>query len=168
MRVVHNDGELTTVSVRDSGDFRQGAIPQAFHSPETSSSCEVPPVSHDWAWLLKAAQAEVRGTIDSLPPDLRPHAVRLPVVFERRPGDELMEDGLDPDLLGLFVGDALDVGHTEAEPLPAQILLFLENLWDVAEADEEIYRDEVQITYIHELGHYLGLDENELEARGLL
>ena len=28
--------------------------------------------------------------------------------------------------------------------------------------------EEVRITYIHEFGHYLGLDESELEARGLL
>ena len=28
--------------------------------------------------------------------------------------------------------------------------------------------EEVRITYIHEFGHYLGLDESELESRGLL
>ena len=28
--------------------------------------------------------------------------------------------------------------------------------------------EEVRITYIHEFGHYLGLGESELEARGLL
>ena len=39
--------------------------------------------------------------------------------------------------------------------------------WEMAahwlEEDEE-----VRITYIHEFGHYLGLDESELESRGLL
>ena len=28
--------------------------------------------------------------------------------------------------------------------------------------------EEMRITYIHEFGHYLGLDESELESRGLL
>ena len=28
--------------------------------------------------------------------------------------------------------------------------------------------EEMRITYIHEFGHYLGLSESELEARGLL
>jgi predicted Zn-dependent protease with MMP-like domain len=130
--------------------------------------CEEPPVSRDWSWLLKTAQAEIHDTVRALPPDLRRQAGRLPVTFERRPGNALVDDGLDPDLLGLFVGDALDVGDTEASPLPPQILLFLENLWEFSEADEEIFREEVHITYIHELGHYLGLDENELEERGLL
>jgi len=35
--------------------------------------------------------------------------------------------------------------------LPAQILLFLENIWDYAEDDETTYRDEVRVTYLHEL-----------------
>ena len=52
--------------------------------------------------------------------------------------------------------------------MPPQIILFLENLWDFAAGDEEVYLDEVHVTYIHELGHYLGLNEEELDARGLL
>ena len=28
------------------------------------------------------------------------------------------------------------------------------------------FREEVRITYLHELGHYLGLEEDEIEARG--
>jgi predicted Zn-dependent protease with MMP-like domain len=31
----------------------------------------------------------------------------------------------------------------------------------------EVFRDEVRLTYLHELGHYLGWDEDELAARGL-
>jgi len=45
--------------------------------------------------------------------------------------------------------------------------LFLENLWDLAGGEEKKFRDEVQTTYLHELGHYLGLDEDELTKRGL-
>ncbi len=33
--------------------------------------------------------------------------------------------------------------------------------------DEQVYRAEVRTTYLHELGHYLGLDEDELTQRGL-
>jgi predicted Zn-dependent protease with MMP-like domain len=51
--------------------------------------------------------------------------------------------------------------------LPPQILLFLENIWDYAGGDTGLYRDEVRITYYHELGHYLGWDEDELSRRGL-
>ena len=57
--------------------------------------------------------------------------------------------------------------RTRGSSLPPQIILFLENLWDFAEGDEEIFRDEVHTTFLHELGHYLGLDEDELTERGL-
>ena len=33
--------------------------------------------------------------------------------------------------------------------------------------DEADYKEEVRITYFHELGHYLGLEEDDLEERGL-
>lgn len=103
-----------------------------------------------------------------MPGDLRPHAESLPISYQAVPSNELVNDGLDASLLGLFIGDGIDVPHSECGPLPRQIILFLENLWDFAEGDETIFRDEVHVTYLHEFGHYLGLDESDLEARGLL
>jgi predicted Zn-dependent protease with MMP-like domain len=46
-------------------------------------------------------------------------------------------------------------------------MLFLDEIWDEADGDEAVYRDEVRRTYLHELGHYLGLDEDGLAERGL-
>ncbi|MBL9140125.1 MAG: metallopeptidase family protein, partial [Verrucomicrobiales bacterium] len=107
-----------------------------------------------WQDLLAAAKQEVEETLASLPAELRASAAQVPVIYERRPNQALVKDGLDPDLLGLFVGDArAEDGHHSA--LPSQILLFLENLWEFSEEDEEIFLDEVQTTYLHELGHYL-------------
>ncbi|MFA6544460.1 MAG: metallopeptidase family protein [Limisphaerales bacterium] len=125
-------------------------------------------MADNWSRLLSLAQEEVRATLDELPPELRARALPLPVVYERVPGGELLADGIEPDTLGLFVGEAFPDGEGGPSPLPPQIILFLENLRDFAEGDEEVYLDEVHITYIHELGHYLGLNEEELEERGLL
>ena len=75
------------------------------------------------------------------------------------------DDGQEGDLLGLFIGPEL--AHEGDEPMPPQIILFLENLWDEAEGNERTFRKEVRITYLHELGHYLGLDEDDLFERGL-
>ncbi|MFM7100141.1 MAG: metallopeptidase family protein [Verrucomicrobiota bacterium] len=118
--------------------------------------------------LHHLARTEVDTTIQRLPPDLRLHAQRLPVALEPWPNETLVQEGWDPDLLGMFVGDSLGVPEHERQPLPAQILLFVENLWDYAGEDEDTYREEVRVTYLHELGHFLGLDEDDLDRRGLL
>jgi predicted Zn-dependent protease with MMP-like domain len=120
-----------------------------------------------WLRLLELAQAEVEATLRELPRPLQAPARKLPVVYEPRPNRALVEDGLDPDILGLFIGEPHSHEEDGRGGLPPQIILFLENLWDFAEADEEIYCDEVHTTFMHELGHYLGLDEDDLEERGL-
>jgi predicted Zn-dependent protease with MMP-like domain len=124
-------------------------------------------MSPGWPRLLQLAQAEVAATLDELPPDLQPAARALPVLYQPRPGPELTEDGLAPDTLGLFVGEPRAHAEDGLGGLPPEIILFLENLWDFAEGDEETFVDEVHTTFLHELGHYLGLDEDDLEERGL-
>ena len=111
------------------------------------------------------ALAEVEATLAALPQPLRERAEKLPVTFEHQPNTGLQADGIEPDTLGLFVGpEFADEGQI---PLPPQIILFLENLWNFSECDEEIFRDEIRTTFLHELGHYLGLNEDELTERGL-
>ena len=119
-------------------------------------------------WLIRTADEEVRNTIQSLPEELRRHACDVTVIYEAAPGQALLDEGWEPDLLGMFSGNPLGAPMEAQFPAPPQILLFHENLWGMAEGDEEVYREEVRITYLHELGHYLGLDEDELDERGLL
>ena len=124
-------------------------------------------MASDWSYLLALAESEVSRTIESLPSALRESARQLPVSFERKPGKALLNDGIEPDTLGLFVGESFSEIGTTTAPLPAQVILFLENIWDMAEGDEPAYLEEVRATLLHELGHYLGLDEADLEERGL-
>ena len=121
----------------------------------------------DWEKLHTLAREEVEATLAALPPPLRERAQALPVTFERRPNAAHRQDGIEPDTLGLFVGPEFACEENTTLPLPPQIILFLENIWDMVEADEEFFREEVHTTYLHELGHYLGLDEDDLFERGL-
>ena len=121
----------------------------------------------DWKQLRALAAEEVEATLSALPAPLRERAAALPVTFEPRPNEDQCQDGIEPDTLGLFVGPEFAYEETTAFPLPPQIILFLENLWEMAEEDEEFFREEVHTTYLHELGHYLGLDEDDLFDRGL-
>lgn len=117
-------------------------------------------------WLHSLAEQEVRKVLDSLPVELRSRAAVLPLVYDWRSRQELEREGVG-DTLGLFVGENfLEAGQGNGG-LPAQIILYLHNLWDEAEKDEESYRREVGTTLLHELGHYLGLEEIDLEERGL-
>lgn len=77
----------------------------------------------------------------------------------------MIEDGLDPDLMGLFTGNA--ISESDPAPVPLQIYLYLRNIWDEAEHDQRAYRKEVRRTLLHEVGHYLGLDEDDLAERDL-
>lgn len=121
----------------------------------------------DWHQLERLAAAEVAATLAALPAPLRNRAAHLPVTFERAPSADFVADGIAADSLGLFTGPAFGEQEHCASPVPPQIILYLENLWDFADADEEIYLEEVHTTYLHELGHYLGLDEDDLFDRGL-
>jgi len=119
----------------------------------------------NWAQLRIWALNEVEATLAALPPPLRERALLVPVTFERVPNAGLQADGIAADTLGLFVGP--DFADEELVPMPPQIILFLNNLWDQAEQDEDWFLDEVHTTYLHELGHYLGFDEGDLTERGL-
>jgi predicted Zn-dependent protease with MMP-like domain len=50
--------------------------------------------------------------------------------------------------------------------LPSAIVLYRRNLERIA-WDRQRLVEELRITVFHEIGHFLGLDEDDLEARGL-
>jgi len=121
----------------------------------------------NFSQLVTEAEKIVAKAKRKLPAAVAARADALPVVFHDWPSEEIMGDEFEPDILGLFVGDPIGVEPGLCNVAPAQILLFLESIYDYAEGDMRIFRDEVRITYLHELGHYLGWDEGDLEARGL-
>lgn len=119
------------------------------------------------AQLTELASSVVAKTRKKLPPALHPFTEAIPVHYEALPGQDLLDEGFEDDILGLFTGSPHGWELREEQSMPAQIILFLENLWDFAEGDTDIFRDEVRITYLHELGHYFGWDEDDLAEREL-
>ena len=117
--------------------------------------------------LVKIAADTVGAAQRRLPPEIRPLARGVPVHYEKAPSADLLAEGFEPDILGLFTGSPHGTELSVDNPAPPQILLYLESLWDFAEEDVQTFREEVRVTYLHELGHYLGWDEDDLTARGL-
>jgi predicted Zn-dependent protease with MMP-like domain len=122
-------------------------------------------MKNDWEKLQQLALAEIEATLEELPRPLQKQASQLPVTFERAPNDGLQADGIESDTLGVFVGAEMADGGSD--PLPPQIILFLENLWDFADGDEKAFCEEIRTTFLHELGHFFGLGEDDLSDRGL-
>ena len=109
-----------------------------------------------WEKLKAQAQTVIDQTISELPPEIRTEAQKVPILFERFCAD-------DPDILGTY-------GHFEpgeVSPANGPIILYLATIDDYCAEEDENFSDEVRLTYLHELGHHLGWDEDDLEARGL-
>ncbi len=122
-------------------------------------------MNKEWKYVHDLAVVEIEATMASLPEPLRQQAEQLPVILARVPNSGLQADGIEPDTLGLFTGS--EFADEGASVLPPQIILFLENLWDLVAGDEKAFCQEVRTTFLHELGHFFGLDEQDLTARGL-
>jgi arylformamidase len=116
--------------------------------------------------LSVLAEEEVQRTLERLPAELQSSAQAVPVVYDSRSYDEIVADGAE-DTLGLFVGANFVESGQGAATVPAEIILYLENIWFEANFEEDVFRKEVRDTYLHELGHYLGLEELDLEEREL-
>ncbi len=117
--------------------------------------------------LLALAADTVGAAQRRLPPELRTLARGVAVHYDRVAGPELIAEGFPPDILGLFNGTPYGAELSHETTTPPQIILFVASLWDFAGGDADAFREEVRITYLHELGHFLGWDEDDVAARGL-
>lgn len=107
-------------------------------------------------------QEEAEAAFSALPEDVRVHLKEVAILVESAPDRELVAEGMDPRLMGVFDGAPL----AENRPTPSRIVLFQRNIEKICTSREDIC-EEISTTLLHEIGHYLGLDEDDLFARGL-
>jgi predicted Zn-dependent protease with MMP-like domain len=112
-------------------------------------------------------RAETARVLDSLPSELREKAGEVTVLIADRPTHIQADQVGDDDLLGLYEGVSLVDRHvTDSETVADQITLFRVPLMEMCRTLNEL-KEEIRITFIHELGHYFGFEEGDLESRGL-
>lgn len=108
-------------------------------------------------------EAVARQVLSALPEPFQGRLAHVPVMLERRPSRALVEEGFDPRALGLFEGG------TDGSPdatMPSRIVLFTCNL--LAEYPEEPeLSEQIEVTLLHEVGHFFGLDEDDMARLGL-
>lgn len=113
------------------------------------------------------AESEVKAVRKRLDKRLLERIIDIPVLLQEKPSRALQDEGIEADVLGLFLGPALAEEGNPMDVQPSRIILFLENILEEAGGDEIEFRKQVRITYLHEMGHLLGLDEDGLSERGL-
>jgi predicted Zn-dependent protease with MMP-like domain len=113
-----------------------------------------------------AFDALVADALRGIPPRFREAMANLAIVVEREPSRSLlMEMEIEPPdtLLGLYQGTPLTERRWDhGNVLPDRILLFQGPLERSSE-DEDDLVIAIGETLIHEIGHYFGLSEEEIE-----
>jgi len=117
-------------------------------------------------------EAVVSEALRVLHPSIRAYLAQVPVMLEEVPSPDLCREFEPPappgEILGTFAGASLRERSVEDpwSQLPGAIVLFRRNLQRVAR-DRDRLLEELRITVFHEVGHFLGLDENDMVVRGL-
>ena len=109
---------------------------------------------------------EVETAIGELPAEFRAAVANVAVLLEEFADDETLDEmGIaDPrDLLGLYRGLPLpERGSHYAGAEPDQVFLYRGAMEDYVAAFGLDWTDCIRNTLIHELGHYLGYDDEQL------
>jgi predicted Zn-dependent protease with MMP-like domain len=112
----------------------------------------------------------VLEALAKLPAEFQEHVRNLDVVVRWRPSlAERREAGSDSGdtLFGLYLGIPLsERGAYYNMALPDQIIIYQQAHERFCSSREEMV-EEVRKTVLHELGHYLGIDEERLEELDL-
>jgi predicted Zn-dependent protease with MMP-like domain len=113
----------------------------------------------------------IHSALSELPDPVQKAIKNTPVSVEPVPREaDLIASPppLSPQLLGLYRGPSLKE-KTVFDPwteLPGEILLYQNNLQRECQTREELV-EQIRITVLHEIGHLLGLTEEDLDQRGL-
>ena len=108
--------------------------------------------------------------LDRLPEEFRQQLGNVEIVIEKRPSAELLrEEDLDPScdtLYGIYQGVPLPERSLLDPPLlPDKITIFSEPLLQDFPDPEEL-REQIRLTVLHEIAHYFGMDDDEIEDLG--
>jgi predicted Zn-dependent protease with MMP-like domain len=112
-------------------------------------------------------ERHVARALASIPRRFRDAMHNIAIVVEDEPAPELLEDmeiGPPDTLLGLYQGTPLTERRWDyGNALPDRILLFQGPHERESEDDDDLVVA-IAETLIHEIGHYFGLSEEEIEA----
>jgi len=106
----------------------------------------------------------VEEALDSLPQEFRSRIRNVAVLVEDMPPNQpSTHPGQRRLLLGLFHGvPTTRKSIFDLQTGPDYIVLYQKNIEAVCSSEAGV-REQIRLTVIHELGHYFGMDENQLK-----
>jgi predicted Zn-dependent protease with MMP-like domain len=110
----------------------------------------------------------VTSAIADLPPEFQTRLKNVVVIVEDQPSEELldrMEIPPEDTLFGLYEGTPLTERGFEAPLYPDRIWVFQQPIEEAC-TDEAEMKEEIQTTIMHEIAHFFGIDDDDLEEMG--
>ena len=111
----------------------------------------------------------VKKAIRSIPEEIQQYLDNIVISVKKRPSNNMLQEmGLPPEeqLLGVYDGVSLMDRSVTSPPLfPDSIILFQEPLEEMCETVEEL-EEEIEITVVHEVAHFVGISDERLEELG--
>jgi len=111
----------------------------------------------------------VTEVLNDLPEEFAARVAGVEVVVEEEPSRaQLRSVGLDPrhdTLFGLYEGIPLEERSSGTASLPDKISIFYRPIIDACDSEQEI-RAEIRTTILHEVAHFFGIDDDDLESWG--
>lgn len=111
----------------------------------------------------------VREVLQSLPEEFAAHVAHAEIVIDDEPSAAQMRGvGLDPrrdTLFGLYEGVPLPERGDASGTLPDKISIFYRPITEACSSIAEI-RDEIRTTVLHEIAHFFGIDDDDLDEWG--
>jgi len=155
--------------------YALGGVYEDLGEPDASARHFLAVLALDTADEQEAASEEAEAGIvtaaeralASLPVELQERLGNVAIVVESRPHWDIVADGFDPRALGMFEGpDDYAQRALQLAPMTSRIVLFAANLL-ISFDDPDELAEEVRVTVLHEIGHYFGLDEDDVAELGL-
>lgn len=112
-------------------------------------------------------ESVAQAALDELPQELLDELQGVGIMIEDRPSPEMVADGIDPRILGLYHGVPLSRRSVSfGAPYADTIHLFSANLERVCATRADLER-QIRVTVLHETAHFFGYSEGQLRSIGL-
>ena len=125
-----------------------------------SQAAEIDPEAYFIPFRLDkdAFDAVVEEVLAGLPKVFQEHLENVEIGVDDVPPLDLIAEDLDFDLLGVYIGDTVEV---EEGGFPDRVVLYQRNLENIS-PDRDTLMAEIRDTVLHEIGHHFGMDEDTL------